>query len=290
MTEQEFEQAVVRIRDGDKDGLKEIYLAYVKFIYAVIYEILQNKENTEDVTSEFFIKLWDVAERYEPGHGHRGYLATIARNMAIDFIRKRRREVLDAEPDLGRTRSGGTGIFAEQDGSLSAQDGSLSAQDGGFGRQDGSLGVQDGGLSARDSGFGRQDGSVGVQDGVSKAQDLGWGARDDGFGVQDDGSDARGRTGAGGAHARGSTAGKTSGFCASDNPVEDEVIGNIALQEVLALLKDGERQIINMKILGDMTFQEISDTLHMPMGTVTWKYRNAIGKLRRCGYEQGFEK
>ena len=73
------------------------------------------------------------------------------------------------------------------------------------------------------------------------------------------------------------------------SPVEDEVIGNIALQEALALLKDGERQIINMKILGEMTFQEISDTLHMPMGTVTWKYRNAIGKLRRCGYEQGFE-
>lgn len=255
MTEQEFEQAVVRIRDGDKDGLKEIYLAYVRFIYAVIYEILQNKENTEDVTSEFFIKLWDVAERYEPGRGHRGYLATIARNMAIDFIRKRRREVLDAEPDLVSTKGGGTGIFAEQDGSE----------------------------SVRDDGFGVQDGSEGVRDSASVVHDGG-------SGVQDDGSDARGRTGTGGAHARGSAAGKTSGSCASENPVEEEVIGNIALQEALALLKDGERQIINMKVLADMTFQEISDTLHMPMGTVTWKYRNAIGKLRRCGYEQGFEK
>lgn len=262
MTEQEFEQAVVRIRDGDKDGLKEIYLAYVRFIYAVIYEILQNKENTEDVTSEFFIKLWDVAERYEPGRGHRGYLATIARNMAIDFIRKRRREVLDAEPDLVSTKGGGTGIFAEQDSSESVRDDGFGLQDGGAGVQDGSEGVQDGGLE--------------VQDG--------------GEGVRDDGFDVRVRTGAGGAPARGSTAGRMPGPYASENPVEEEVIGNIALQEALALLKDGERQIINMKILGDMTFQEISDTLHMPMGTVTWKYRNAIGKLRRCGYEQGFEK
>lgn len=182
MTEQEFEQAVARIRDGDKGGLKDIYLAYVKFIYAVIYEVLHNKENTEDVTSEFFIKLWDVAERYEPGHGHRGYLATIARNMAIDYVRKRRREVLLADPDTGMP-----------------------------------------------------------------------------------------------SYAAG----------ASD---EEEVIGNMTLEQALAVLKDGERQIINMKILGDMTFQEISDTLHMPMGTVTWKYRNAIGKLRRCGYGQGSEK
>lgn len=218
MTEQEFEQAVVRIRSGDKDGLKEIYLAYVKFIYAVIYEILQNKENTEDMTSEFFIKLWDVAERYEPGRGHRGYLATIARNMAIDFLRKRRREVLSADLDLG-----------------------------GFG----------GGGSVSDT----SGGGLGESDGVGSAH----------------------------SRAGGSNPGRMFQRETSANPVENEVLGNIALKEALAFLKDGERQIINMKILGDMTFQEISDTLQMPIGTVTWKYRNAIGKLRRCGYEQGFE-
>lgn len=221
MTEQEFEQAVVRIRSGDKDGLKEIYLAYVRFIYAVIYEILQNKENTEDMTSEFFIKLWDVAERYEPGRGHRGYLATIARNMAIDFLRKRRREVLSADLDLGGFGAGG---------------GAFDTSGGGSGEADG--GIADGNAHSR---------------------------------------------------AGGSNPGRMYQRETSANPVEDEVIGNIALKEALAFLKDGERQIINMKILGDMTFQEISDTLQMPMGTVTWKYRNAIGKLRRCGYEQGFE-
>lgn len=221
MTEQEFEQAVVRIRSGDKDGLKEIYLAYVRFIYAVIYEILQNKENTEDMTSEFFIKLWDVAERYEPGRGHRGYLATIARNMAIDFLRKRRREVPSAELDLGGFGGGG----------------------GAFDAPGGGAGEAGGGIA---------------------------------------GGNAHSRAG-------GSNPGRMFQRETSANPVEDEVIGNIALKEALAFLKDGERQIINMKILGDMTFQEISDALQMPMGTVTWKYRNAIGKLRRCGYEQGFE-
>lgn len=226
MTEQEFEQAIVRIRGGDKDGLKVIYLAYVKFIYAVIYEILQNKENTEDVTSEFFIKLWDVAERYEPGGGHRGYLATIARNMAIDYIRKHRREVSVADPDLIGAGGGMSGAFDMQSGGA-----------GGEPYERGSAA----------------------------------------------GSTSEGPPG-------GMGGGRTPGGGGFASPVEDEVIGNMALKEALAVLKDGERQIINMKILGDMTFQEISDTLHMPMGTVTWKYRNAIGKLRRCGYEQGSEK
>ena len=252
VTEQEFEQAVARIRDGDKDGLKEIYLAYVKFIYAVIYEILQNKENTEDVTSEFFIKLWDVAERYEPGHGHRGYLATIARNMAIDYIRKHRREVLSADPDLVGSGGGSTGsVFDAQSGSSGTGESVIHAQSG----------------------------SSGTESSVFKTQSGGLG-------------DPSGAGGVGGkvrSHAGGSGSGGMPGGGYVTSPVEDEVIGNIALQEALALLKDGERQIINMKILGEMTFQEISDTLHMPMGTVTWKYRNAIGKLRRCGYEQGFE-
>lgn len=174
MTEEEFTLAVSRIRSGDKEGLKLIYLAYVKFIYSVIYEVLQNKENTEDVTSEFFIKLWDVADSYQPGNGHKGYLATIARNMAIDFLRKHRREDLCEEPDLGNAYS--------------------------------------------ESG-------------------------------------------------------------------EEEVLSEMSLQEALSHLKDGERQIVNMKVLGEMTFKEISMILHMPMGTVTWKYQNAINKLRRCGYE-----
>ncbi len=205
MTEQEFEQAVWRIRNGDKDGLKEIYLAYVKFIYSVIYEILKNRENTEDVTSEFFIKLWDIAEGYRPGSGHKGYLATIARHMAIDWIRKHKREVLMAAPDLS---------------------------DGG----------------------GTDEGAGGIP--VADIQATGTGIP-----VADTGTNQ------------------------VSKPVEDEVVGNMALKQALAMLKDGERQIVNMKILGDMTFREISEVLQMPMGTVTWKYQNAIGKLRRCGYE-----
>lgn len=267
MTEQEFEQAVVRIRDGDKDGLKEIYLAYVKFIYAVIYEILQNKENTEDVTSEFFIKLWDVAERYEPGRGHRGYLATIARNMAIDYIRKHRREILSAEPDLVGSGGSAGSVFDAQSGSSDTGESVIHTQSG---------------SSDTESVFDTQGGSSGNSEGGVSGFDTQSGGSENPGGAGDVGGRAH-------SHARGSGPGGVSGGGYVTSPVEDEVIGNIALKEALAQLKDGERQIINMKILGDMTFQEISDTLHMPMGTVTWKYRNAIGKLRRCGYEQGFE-
>lgn len=85
MNEHQFEDAVARMIRGDKTGLKDIYEAYVGYIYRIVYEILQNRENAEDVTSDFFIRLWDRAGQFKSGGGHRGYLAVMARNMAIDF-------------------------------------------------------------------------------------------------------------------------------------------------------------------------------------------------------------
>ncbi len=193
MNEQQFENAVARMVQGDKTGLKEIYLNYAGYIYRIIYEVLQNKENAEDVTSEFFIRLWDKAEQFKPGNGHKGYLAVIARNMAVDFLRKHKKEELSALlQDLGQE--------GEEDNK----------------------------------------GSI-----IKLAED------------------------------------KT-------NKVEEQVIGSMTISQALELLKPSERQIISLKVLGEMTFKEIAAAMEIPMGTVTWKYQNAIKKLRRCGYEQGF--
>ncbi len=192
--ERQFEKAVARMVQGDKTGLKEIYENYVGYIYRIIYEVLQNKENAEDVTSDFFIRLWEKAEQFKPGSGHRGYLAVMARNMAIDFIRKHRREELTAlMQDLG--------AGPEEEG-------------------------RDAGIYQENTRF---------PNGASK--------------------------------------------------VEEEVLGNITVNQALAALKPAERQIVSLKVLGELTFKEIAECMKIPMGTVTWKYQSAMKKLRRCGYE-----
>lgn len=189
MTDAQFEQCIRMIVEGNKDGLKEIYEAYIGYIYSVIWDVLKNKENAEDISADFFIKLWDVAKSYKPGSGHKGWMVRIARNMAIDFIRKRRREDLtdmmeDASSD-SETDSYGSNIY-------------------------------------------------------------------------------------GGDHS---------------SPVEDEVLCDATLQEALALLNDKEREVINLKVLADMTFKDIAEMTNTPMGTITWRYQSALKKLRRCGYE-----
>ena len=59
MNNREFDRCMRRMQKGDKTGLKEIYEAYISYIYAVIRGVVKNKENAEDLTAEFFIKLWN---------------------------------------------------------------------------------------------------------------------------------------------------------------------------------------------------------------------------------------
>lgn len=179
LTEAAFDACIDRILAKDKSGLKEIYDAYMDYIYRIVYGVVGRKEDAEDITSEFFIKLWQQADKYKNGSGHKGYLATIARNMAIDHIRKYKREVLES------------------------------------------------------------------------------------FSTQED---------------------EPAMEPAGNDDIEKEVVEDISIKEVISKLNPQEQLVINMKILSEMTFAEISDKLGIPMGTVTWRYREAINKIRRYGY------
>lgn len=175
MEDVRFDACMKKMREGDKEGLKEIYDGYAAYIWSVVYGIVQNKENAEDITSDFFIKLWEKADSYRPGGGHRTYITVMAKNMAVDHIRKYHREETMEIAYL--------------------------------------------------------------EEGTKESQP------------------------------------------------EQQVISRMTVEEALKMLNDKERQIINLKIMGDLTFQEISRVIKQPMGTVTWRYQNALAKLRRCGYE-----
>lgn len=49
----------------------------------------------------------------------------------------------------------------------------------------------------------------------------------------------------------------------------------------LLALSDNEREIVVMRLYGELTFREIANAQEAPMGTVTSWYRRGIEKLRR---------
>lgn len=173
MSHQEFDQCMRLMQNGEKKGLEKIYKAYVSYIYAIFLSVTKNRENSEDLTVDFFLKLWNISNQYKFGSGHKMWLTKVAKNMAIDFTRKNSRvELTDSMQDI-----------------------------------------------------------------PSRADNM-------------------------------------------ESPIEEKVIGQISFRETVGLLPDTEQQILLMKFVGQMTFKEIAEILGIPMGTVTWKYRKSLEKLK----------
>ncbi len=102
MDDRSFEISAKKILDNDREGLKEIYEAYAACIYTSILAVVKNRETAEDLTSDFFIKLWSAVRQYRFGGGHKAWMMTIARNMTLDYLRKNKRQMTDSEltPDI----------------------------------------------------------------------------------------------------------------------------------------------------------------------------------------------
>jgi RNA polymerase sigma-70 factor (ECF subfamily) len=48
------------------------------------------------------------------------------------------------------------------------------------------------------------------------------------------------------------------------------------------VLAEDEFNIVIMYAVGEYKHREIAEFLHMPLGTVTWKYNNALKKMRKA--------
>jgi RNA polymerase sigma factor (sigma-70 family) len=62
--------------------------------------------------------------------------------------------------------------------------------------------------------------------------------------------------------------------------ISEDPVDKIVLSKYLALLDSGERQIVIMKDISGLK-QEIAKIMEMPLGTVLWKYRIALKKLKK---------
>jgi len=52
------------------------------------------------------------------------------------------------------------------------------------------------------------------------------------------------------------------------------------------ILSEEEFNIVMMYAIGEYKHREIADLLHLPLGTVTWKYNNAIKKIKKALEEE----
>ncbi|MBN1778951.1 MAG: RNA polymerase sigma factor [Candidatus Buchananbacteria bacterium] len=81
---------LVRLKKKDKDAFGELYDLYVASIYRFIFFKVPTRQDAEDLTSETFLKIWNyVAETQEEVKNLKSLLYTTARNLVVDFYRKK---------------------------------------------------------------------------------------------------------------------------------------------------------------------------------------------------------
>lgn len=76
-------------KKGDGTAFEHIVLSTEKMIYNLALSLTKSREDAEDITQETYLRLWHSLPDYKGESSAKYYILKIARNLAIDFIRKK---------------------------------------------------------------------------------------------------------------------------------------------------------------------------------------------------------
>lgn len=85
------ELLLTRAKGGDQGAMTELFDRYSGMVYSVALRVLNDPGHAEDVMQEIFFQVWRNPNAFVSGRGSVGaWLAVMARNRAIDLLRRRR--------------------------------------------------------------------------------------------------------------------------------------------------------------------------------------------------------
>lgn len=81
-------ELIEKLRQRNPDGLALAYDRYGHTAYSLFFRITRDHGAAEDLVQELFIRLWNRARKFDSSRGALGvWILSIARNMAIDYVR-----------------------------------------------------------------------------------------------------------------------------------------------------------------------------------------------------------
>ena len=92
-----LEDIIEEFRVGNYDSFDEFYYATHKQLYIFIYDIIRNRQTSEDLLQETYMKFLNHIDKYKRNTNYFNFLVTIARNLAINEYNKEKRTIYDEE-------------------------------------------------------------------------------------------------------------------------------------------------------------------------------------------------
>ena len=95
-----FDAEVARLRRGDLDGLRVIVERYQHRLYRYLLRLLRDPAAADDLFQQTWLRVAERIRQFDPRRSFEPWLFTVARNLALDHLRRYRPESLD-EPAAG---------------------------------------------------------------------------------------------------------------------------------------------------------------------------------------------
>jgi RNA polymerase sigma-70 factor (ECF subfamily) len=95
--------------EGNADAFEKLYNATSAKLFGIVLRILRNRAESEDALQDIYVRIWQKAGDFEPGRASIiTWMATIARNRAIDIVRRQRPEADIEDADIETLISSGS--------------------------------------------------------------------------------------------------------------------------------------------------------------------------------------
>ena len=94
LTDQEI---VALARQGREAAYRELIGRYQRPVFSLIYRLVRDREKSEDLAQDTFIKVLNALDRYDPSYKFSSWIFKIAHNTSLDHLRKKEPITLSLE-------------------------------------------------------------------------------------------------------------------------------------------------------------------------------------------------
>jgi RNA polymerase sigma-70 factor (ECF subfamily) len=94
---------VERVAAGDTDALRELYGRFGSILFGMALRVVGDRQAAEECTQDTFVAVWRGARTYDPARASVStWLVSIARNRAVDLVRRRAARPADPYAEVER--------------------------------------------------------------------------------------------------------------------------------------------------------------------------------------------
>jgi RNA polymerase sigma-70 factor (ECF subfamily) len=97
---------IAKLRRSDPDALQDAILRYQHRLYRYLLRLVEDSAAAEDLFQQTWVRVMENIRRYDAQRSFEAWLFTLAHNLAIDYLRRRRPDSLNELTPSGEVRLG----------------------------------------------------------------------------------------------------------------------------------------------------------------------------------------